>query len=141
MGLAPCGCIFIDIDHFKIYNDRWGHLEGDAVLQRMARFLMRYVRAEDAVVRIGGDEFVVIMANSTEAETCLVADRLRAEALERAPVPFSLGWAARASGEQLQRLMDRADRGLMQVRVMKRHSGPQHTVMPTEPHDGESTVA
>lgn len=137
---TPCGCIFVDIDHFKVYNDRWGHAEGDAVLTRMARFLMRYIRAEDAVVRVGGDEFVVIMANASEAETNLVADRLRAEALERAPVPFSLGWAARAAGEPLQRLMDRADRGLMQVRVVKRSSGPQQKVMPTAPNEDRSSA-
>ena len=120
-----CGVIFVDIDHFKIYNDRWGHHEGDEVLRRMARFLMRYVRTEEAVVRVGGDEFVVILRNADQEQTTLVADRLRAEALEHAPVPFSLGWAAREPGEPLQHMLDRADAGLMAVRVVKRLTDPR----------------
>ena len=80
-----CGCLFVDIDHFKIYNDRWGHLEGDEVLKRMARFLMRSVRVEESVIRIGGDEFVVILHDTDAAETKLVADRLRTEALTAPP--------------------------------------------------------
>jgi diguanylate cyclase (GGDEF)-like protein len=120
-----CGCLFVDIDHFKIYNDRLGHVEGDEVLKRMARFLMRSVRVEEAVIRIGGDEFVVILHDTDAAETKLVADRLRVEALDRAPVPFSLGWASREPGEPLQRLLDRADQGMMQVRVVKRQTDPR----------------
>ena len=129
---AACGVIFVDIDHFKIYNDRWGHHEGDEVLRRMARFLMRYVRTEEAVVRVGGDEFVVILRNGDQEQTTLVADRLRAEALEHAPVPFSLGWAAREPGEPLQHMLDRADAGLMAVRVVKRLTDPrqQHLQVP-----------
>jgi len=134
-----CGCLFVDIDHFKIYNDQWGHLEGDEVLKRMARFLMRSVRVEEAVIRIGGDEFVVILHDLDAAETKLVADRLRTEALERAPVPFSLGWASREPGEPLQRVLDRADQGMMQVRVVKRLTDPRqrsvHVDRPTE--DGQ----
>ena len=120
-----CGCLFVDIDHFKIYNDQWGHLEGDEVLKRMARFLMRSVRVEEAVIRIGGDEFVVILHDTDAAETKLVADRIRTEALDRAPVPFSLGWASREPGEPLQRVLDRADQGMMQVRVVKRLTDPR----------------
>lgn len=120
-----CGCIFVDIDHFKIYNDRWGHHEGDEVLKRMARFLMRYVRTEEAVLRIGGDEFVVILNNADGEQTRFVADRLRAEALEHAPVPFSLGWASRERGESLQKLLDRADSGMMAVRVETRKTDPR----------------
>jgi diguanylate cyclase (GGDEF)-like protein len=122
---APCGCIFVDIDHFKLYNDRWGHQEGDEVLRRMARFLMRYVRAEEAVVRLGGDEFVVLLRGRDAESTKLVADRLRIEALERAPVPFSLGWATRESGESLMHILDRADQSLMAVRVIKRQTDPR----------------
>jgi diguanylate cyclase (GGDEF)-like protein/PAS domain S-box-containing protein len=121
-----CGCVFVDIDHFKMYNDAHGHHEGDEVLRRLVRFLMRYTRSEEAVIRLGGDEFVVILHNADVGETKLVADRLRAEALESAPVPFSLGWAAREPGESVQRMLDRADRGMMAVRVTKRHTDPRH---------------
>jgi GGDEF domain-containing protein len=86
---------------------------------------MRYTRSEEAVVRIGGDEFVVILHGADVAETKLVADRFRGEALEHAPVPFSLGWAARETGESIQRMLDRADRGMMAVRVTKRQSDPR----------------
>lgn len=125
------GCIFVDIDHFKIYNDRWGHQQGDEVLRHMARFLMRYVRAEEAVLRVGGDEFIVLLGGASADETKIVADRLRIEALEHAPVPFSLGWAAREQGEALHRVLDRADQGMMAVRVIKRQTDPrQHPAIP-----------
>jgi diguanylate cyclase (GGDEF)-like protein/PAS domain S-box-containing protein len=131
---AKCGCVFVDIDHFKQYNDRWGHQEGDGVLRRMARFLMRYVRAEQAVVRFGGDEFVVLLRGRDADSTKLVADRLRIEALERAPVPFSLGWATREAGEPLMQIIDRADRGMMAVRVIRRQTDPrQQAAIPRLP--------
>ena|SRR5438067_1417716 len=114
------GCIFVDIDHFKHYNDEHGHQAGDRVLVRMARFLMRHVRAEEAVVRVGGDEFVIILVGADVGRTRRVSERLKNSALRSAPVPFSLGWAAREAGEPLVRLLDRADRGLLNVRVEQR---------------------
>lgn len=114
------GCIFVDIDHFKRYNDDHGHQAGDRVLVRMARFLMRHVRAEESVVRVGGDEFVIVLSNADGNRTKRVSERLRNSALKSAPVPFSLGWAAREAGEPLMRLLDRADRGLLNVRVEQR---------------------
>jgi diguanylate cyclase (GGDEF)-like protein/PAS domain S-box-containing protein len=120
-----CGCIFVDVDNFKSYNDQWGHYEGDEVLRRMAYFLSRYVRAEESVIRIGGDEFVVLLEGADEQETRQVAERLRVEALDRAPVPFSLGYASRIPGETLQRLLDRADQALMEVRVVRRRTDPR----------------
>jgi diguanylate cyclase (GGDEF)-like protein/PAS domain S-box-containing protein len=117
---ARWGCLFVDIDHFKRYNDQHGHQAGDRVLVRMARFLMRHVRAEEAVVRVGGDEFVIMLIGADIGRTKRVAERLRSSALRSAPVPFSLGWAAREAGEPLVRLLDRADRGLLNVRVEQR---------------------
>lgn len=114
------GCIFVDIDRFKQYNDQHGHQAGDRVLVRMGRFLMRHVRAEEAVVRLGGDEFVVILVGADVARTRRVTERLQNSALKSAPVPFSLGWAAREDGEELASLLDRADRSLMNVRVEQR---------------------
>lgn len=114
------GCIFVDIDRFKQYNDQHGHQAGDRVLVRMARFLMRQIRAEESVVRVGGDEFVIILTDADLSRTQRVTDRLKNSALKAAPVPFSLGWAAREHGELLVKMLDRADRDLMQVRVEQR---------------------
>jgi diguanylate cyclase (GGDEF)-like protein/PAS domain S-box-containing protein len=114
------GCIYIDIDHFKQYNDEHGHHAGDEVLLQMSRFLMRQVRALDAVVRVGGDEFVVLFDPTTSEHVEVSAQRLRAAALESAPVPFSLGWAVRKNGESLDRMLARADENLLRVRVTER---------------------
>jgi diguanylate cyclase (GGDEF)-like protein/PAS domain S-box-containing protein len=128
-GDRQFGCIFVDIDHFKQYNDQYGHQAGDRVLVRMCRFLMRHVRAEEAVVRMGGDEFVIILVNADEARTRRVTERLRSSALKSAPVPFSLGWAAREPGEELSALLDRADQSLLSVRVEQR-ADEQRDVQP-----------
>jgi diguanylate cyclase (GGDEF)-like protein/PAS domain S-box-containing protein len=114
------GCIYLDIDHFKQYNDKNGHAEGDAVLVKMARFLMRHVRAEEAVVRVGGDEFLVVLCDSDEDQTEHVVARLRAAAATSAPVPFSMGWAARRNAETFEGTMVRADHRLLAVRVDER---------------------
>ncbi|MFL5489172.1 MAG: GGDEF domain-containing protein [Gemmatimonadaceae bacterium] len=114
------GCIYLDIDHFKQYNDTNGHAEGDAVLVKMARFLMRHVRAEEAVVRVGGDEFLVVLSDSDDDQTEHVVARLRAAASMSAPVPFSMGWAARKNNETFEATMIRADHRLLAVRVDER---------------------
>jgi diguanylate cyclase (GGDEF)-like protein/PAS domain S-box-containing protein len=114
------GCIYLDIDHFKQYNDRNGHAEGDAILVKMARFLMRHVRAEEAVVRVGGDEFLVVLCDSDRDQTEHVVARLRSAAAASAPVPFSMGWAARQGSESFESTMIRADHQLLGVRVDER---------------------
>ena len=119
----PWGCVFVDIDHFKRYNDERGHQAGDDVLVRMARFLMWNVRTKEAVVRYGGDEFVILLNGADAAQTELVAGRLRGAAEESAPVPFSMGWAAREEGESLTHLIHRADEALLHVRVSDRGAG------------------
>jgi diguanylate cyclase (GGDEF)-like protein/PAS domain S-box-containing protein len=117
---AAWACIFIDIDHFKQYNDVHGHQMGDNTLIRMSRFLMRQVRAEEPVVRIGGDEFLIVLEGAGEAHVEMVARRLQLAALRTAPVPFSLGWAARGFREPFQQTMHRADQKLLAVRVVDR---------------------
>ncbi|MDO8501765.1 MAG: GGDEF domain-containing protein [Gemmatimonadaceae bacterium] len=117
---ATWGCIYVDIDHFKQYNDMNGHAAGDAVLVKMSRFLMRHVRAEEPVIRMGGDEFMVALFDTDLAETELIAHRLEKAGEERGSVSFSLGWAARDNAENLEETVNRADRELINVRVVRR---------------------
>ena len=119
------GCIIIDIDHFKQFNDRFGHQAGDRALVKMARFLMRHVRAEDAVVRLGGDEFVILLADADGERVQQVVGRLQRSALRSAPVEFSLGWAVRYPRENLTKVLGRADKNLLAVRVMARSGEAQ----------------
>jgi diguanylate cyclase (GGDEF)-like protein/PAS domain S-box-containing protein len=111
------GCIMIDVDRFKQYNDQHGHQAGDEVLVRISRLLMRQLRAEEALVRMGGDEFLVLLNNSDAHRTDAVAKRLKASEV---PVPFSLGWAAREGQEKLEKTIGRADKKLYAVRAHKR---------------------
>jgi diguanylate cyclase (GGDEF)-like protein/PAS domain S-box-containing protein len=122
-GETRWGCIFIDIDHFKLYNDRHGHRSGDQVLRRMARFLMREVRSEEPVIRMGGDEFLVVLVGDNAGRTEAVAARLHDAAARSAPVAFSLGWAVREGRETFERTVERADKNLIGVRVLARSSG------------------
>jgi diguanylate cyclase (GGDEF)-like protein/PAS domain S-box-containing protein len=119
-GEGRWGCIFIDIDHFKLYNDRHGHASGDQVLQRMARFLMREVRSDEPVIRLGGDEFLIVLTGDNAGRTETVAERLQLAAVRSAPVAFSLGWALRADDETFEETIERADRKLINVRVLSR---------------------
>ena len=118
--VAQWGCIYIDIDHFKAYNDLHGHKKGDKVLVQMSRFLMRQVRAEEPVVRLGGDEFLIVLTGENAARTEQIAARLQRAAARGSPVAFSLGWAVRQSGERFERTVDRADQELISVRVVAR---------------------
>ena len=71
--------LLIDIDHFKSFNDRFGHAAGDAVLKRIAREIMATVRASDLVFRFGGEEFVVICDGLDSGPALALGDRVRRE--------------------------------------------------------------
>ena len=117
------GTIIIDIDHFKAYNDTYGHQAGDEILVKMSRFLMRMVRCEDSVIRIGGDEFLLFLEGADRAATDRVGGRLRDAGSRVAPVPFSLGWAVRKDRETLEMTIGRADHLLYRVRSEGRRYG------------------
>ncbi len=120
MDSGQWGAVVIDIDHFKEYNDRYGHDVGDRVLIRVARFLMGEVRADDAVVRIGGDEFLVLLTETPPQRTEEVALRLRWAAAKALPVSLSVGWAMRRGGERLAATIRRADHQLIHTRNKER---------------------
>jgi len=73
----PASLLIVDIDHFKSFNDRFGHAAGDVVLLRIARIVMATVGAEDTVFRYGGEEFVVIAAGLTRTAALALGERIR----------------------------------------------------------------
>ena len=86
----PLSLLFLDIDDFKNINDTLGHLEGDLVLKGLSGFLETHVRHADMICRYGGEEFVVLMPQSSQAQALRLADRLRAE-IAATPIPLSQG--------------------------------------------------
>ncbi len=74
---TPLSLMMVDADHFKRINDTYGHPAGDEVLQQIAQTLQQESRTTDVVCRYGGEEFVVILGNTGDAEGAIVADRIR----------------------------------------------------------------
>ena len=74
---VPFGILFADIDHFKKFNDTWGHHVGDKVLTMVAQSLAGAMRPLDVACRWGGEEFVLLIANTTTQNLAKVAERLR----------------------------------------------------------------
>jgi diguanylate cyclase (GGDEF)-like protein len=73
----PLAVALVDIDHFKTVNDTYGHLVGDKVLKAVAEALTSQSRDYDRVGRFGGEEFVLLLAQTTQADACKIAERLR----------------------------------------------------------------
>ena len=109
------GCIAIDLDHFKQVNDTYGHQHGDKVLVNMARFLSRFVRSHDAVVRLGGDEFLILLCEVEPGLTDTVVGRLEANRAA-APIAFTLGATTLEPGVPLETGLAEADRRLYKAR-------------------------
>jgi diguanylate cyclase (GGDEF)-like protein len=84
---SSAGLIMLDIDHFKKFNDRWGHLAGDEVLNAIAMTLKHTVRAEDVASRFGGEEFSVLAFGCDKPRLMDMAERLRAGIADMA-VPY-----------------------------------------------------
>lgn len=117
----PLAALLLDVDHFKLVNDRHGHAFGDAVLAEIAARCRGALRAGDILARLGGEEFAVLLPRQDEARAAAVAERLR-QAIANAPVAgplgsqavtISVGGACAGSGEvPLDELLLRADRAL-----------------------------
>jgi diguanylate cyclase (GGDEF)-like protein len=74
---SPLSLLMLDIDHFKKINDNFGHQQGDKVLQSLAALLKEHLRQYDLATRFGGEEFALILPETSEKDACLVAERIR----------------------------------------------------------------
>jgi diguanylate cyclase (GGDEF)-like protein len=86
----PLSLLFLDIDNFKVINDTRGHPEGDLVLKTLAGFLQSHVRHADMVGRYGGEEFVVLVPQSSKTQAFHLAERLR-EQIAANPIDLGQG--------------------------------------------------
>jgi two-component system, cell cycle response regulator len=78
--------VMCDVDHFKLYNDEYGHLQGDEVLKKVARTLVQGCRPNDEVYRYGGEEFLLVMPEQSIEAACAAAERHRAR-IEQLAIP------------------------------------------------------
>ncbi|HSN80236.1 MAG TPA: GGDEF domain-containing protein, partial [Rhodoferax sp.] len=83
----PLVVLMLDLDHFKNVNDSYGHPTGDAVLKSLVQTVKGVLRESDVVGRIGGEEFAVLLPNTTQEGGCALADRI-IDAVRAHPVTF-----------------------------------------------------
>ena len=124
---CPLSVIMVDIDHFKRYNDHYGHLGGDACLRRVATALTAAVGEDGLAARYGGEEFAVVVALPDREGAVRVAERIRshvADLRDEHPgtpggiVTVSVGVASAVPGDRdtAQDLVEQADRGLYEAK-------------------------
>jgi diguanylate cyclase (GGDEF)-like protein/PAS domain S-box-containing protein len=114
------GILFLDIDHFKSINDKYGHKIGDQVLIAVSNTLKQNLRAEDIVARWGGEEFIVAMRGPNQTDLAKSAAKLSALVKnsgirikdDTIHVSISIGMTLIRAGDQIQSLVDRADQNM-----------------------------
>lgn len=119
------GILMVDIDHFKLLNDRFGHATGDRVLRAVATAIARAVRDEDTPARYGGEEFAVLLRRTDAEQAQEVGERIRRAVVRlhpaslgiSEPVTVSVGVAvAGPGGLPVERLVERADQALYKAK-------------------------
>jgi diguanylate cyclase (GGDEF)-like protein len=118
--------LLVDIDHFKGFNDRHGHLEGDNALMAVVDVLRSTLRQTDILCRWGGEEFAVILPHVSAFESCRVANNLRKRVAETVivcgdPVTISCGIAVHRPDETPGALFARADAALYRAKAEGRN--------------------
>ena len=124
---VPMSLLLLDIDHFKNFNDTYGHPLGDNVLRLVGRVLMDHIKGRDTAARYGGEEFAIILPGADLAGGVTVGDQVRS-ILERRPimnrttgqrlgvVTCSVGVARYRMGEPVGELVSRADQSLYRAK-------------------------
>ena len=120
---APLAALVIDLDHFKRVNDSAGHAAGDAVLVRVAGLLQAQLRAEDVLGRAGGEEFWLVLPDTSHAHALVLAERLRQQVADAAlGTTCSVGLAlADTQDAEVGQLIARADAALYRAKERGRN--------------------
>jgi diguanylate cyclase (GGDEF)-like protein/predicted Zn finger-like uncharacterized protein len=109
----PLTILTLDLNNFKQINDTYGHPAGDLVLQEFAAHLNNVIRGGDLAVRLGGDEFLVLLPECTSEQLRLVLGRLGSLEVnwhgQEIPITFSAGWKQYEPGERPEEMLARAD--------------------------------
>jgi len=121
--------IMCDIDHFKKVNDTYGHLAGDDLLRELAALLRENVRADNTLVRLGGEEFVILAPGASLEEGALLAERLRKLVAghsftvcgNEVRITMSIGVAPLTGAENVRDYYNRADRALYTAKEQGRN--------------------
>ncbi|MBE0501776.1 MAG: GGDEF domain-containing protein [Desulfuromonadales bacterium] len=130
------GCVLFDLDHFKQYNDRCGHVAGDLALQQVAQTILAGVREGDVAARYGGEEFGIVLSHVTAEQTFIITDRIRhniealdiagQQHLDRKNLTISAGFAMHESlTETANELLRRADSELYKAKLFRNAISPQ----------------
>lgn len=117
-GITSLGVLFLDADHFKSINDTFGHRVGDEVLRMVGMSLVNGLRADDVVVRWGGEEFVTLLPGVSPASLAVAAERIRMlvenswiqQGDDQARVTVSIGATMATATDTADSVLDRADR-------------------------------
>ncbi len=136
----PLTVLTLDLDDFKQVNDTHGHAAGDLVLQEFAARLNRIIRGTDLAVRLGGDEFLVLLPECTVQQLRLVLGRLGSLEVDwhgqKIPVTFSAGWKQYEMGERPEEMLERADQALYErKRASKKAQGAQGDIQENSGED------
>ena len=135
----PIALLFLDLDHFKLLNDRQGHNAGDRALIAVADALTHELRPGDLFGRYGGEEFVALLDGTMEEQAMQVATRLcrrvhRLEILvsekESLLLSISIGMAMRTSGDDVESLIERADQAMYNAKLDGRNRVCLYTASP-----------
>ncbi len=113
---SPLSLLIFDVDHFKQFNDTYGHTAGDNVLRSVARLLEETARTTDFVARYGGEEFAVLLPDTDREGSVVLAERMRLAIAQHAwrerPITISVGASTLSPPEKYAALVDDADAAL-----------------------------
>jgi len=150
-GGEPLSLLMLDIDHFKSFNDNYGHLTGDQVLRLVAMSLKQTIKGQDLTARYGGEEFAVVLPSTALRQALTVADHIRRAVMSKelkkkstgeilGRVTISIGVSVLRQGDDPDTLIERADACLYAAK----RNGRNRVICESDPEfsaDAQSKVA